>query len=59
LNTGGTISRQKSNVLSFYLLGKLISRTYAATADYPKWFLRIVGRFKYGKKYEEKLLCSH
>jgi len=24
-------------------------------ADYPKWFLGIVGHFKYSKKYEEKL----
>ena len=24
-------------------------------AYYPKWFLHIVGHFKYGKKYEEKL----
>ena len=36
-------------------VGKLIFETYEVMADYPKWFLRIVGRFKYGKKYEEKL----
>ena len=36
-------------------VGKLIFETYEVMADYPRWFLRIVGRFKYGKKYEEKL----
>jgi hypothetical protein len=36
-------------------VGKLIFETYEVMADYPKWFLRIVGCFKYGKKYEEKL----
>ena len=36
-------------------VGKLIFETYEVMADYPKWFLRIVGRFKYGEKYEEKL----
>ena len=36
-------------------VGKLIFETYEVMADYPKWFLRIVGHFKYGKKYEEKL----
>jgi len=35
--------------------GKLIFDTYEVMADYPKWFLSIVGRFKYGKKYEQKL----
>ena len=36
-------------------VGKLIFETYEVMADYPKWFLRIVGRFKYGKKYKKKL----
>ena len=36
-------------------VGTLIFETYKVMADYPKWFLSIVGRFKYGKKYEEKL----
>ncbi len=36
-------------------VGKLIFETYEVMADYPKWFLRIVGHFKYGRKYEEKL----
>ena len=29
-------------------VGKLIFETYEVMADYPRWFLRIVGRFKYG-----------
>jgi hypothetical protein len=36
-------------------VGRLIFETYEVMADYPEWFLRIVGRFKYGKKYENKL----
>jgi len=36
-------------------VGKLIFETYEIMADYPKWFLSIVGRLKYGKKYQEKL----
>ena len=36
-------------------VGTLIFETYKVMADYPRWFLSIVGRFKYGKKYEEKL----
>jgi hypothetical protein len=36
-------------------VGALIFETYKVMADYPKWFLSIVGRFKYGQKYEEKL----
>ena len=36
-------------------VGKLIYETYDVMADYPEWFLRIVGHFKYGGKYEEKL----
>ena len=35
-------------------VGKLIFETYEVMADYPKWFLRFVGHFKYGKKYEDK-----
>lgn len=36
-------------------VGTLIFETYKVMADYPKWFLSIVGGFKYGKNYEEKL----
>lgn len=36
-------------------VGKIIFETYEVMADYPKWFLSIVGHLKYGKKYEEKL----
>lgn len=36
-------------------IGRIIFETYETMADYPKWFLSIVGHFKYGKKYEEKL----
>jgi hypothetical protein len=36
-------------------VGKLIFKTYEAMADYPAWFLRIVGSLKYSKKYEKKL----
>lgn len=35
--------------------GRLIFRTYEVMADYPEWFLKIVGRFKYGPAYQEKL----
>ena len=36
-------------------VGTLIFKTYKMMADYPKWFLSIVGCLKYGKNYEEKL----
>jgi hypothetical protein len=36
-------------------IGKIIFDTYETMADYPKWFLSIVGHVKYGRKYEEKL----
>jgi len=36
-------------------IGRIIFETYETMADYPKWFLSIVGHFKYGRKYEEKL----
>ncbi len=39
-------------------VGPLIFETYQVMADYPQWFLSIVGRFKYGKKYEEKLMAA-
>lgn len=39
-------------------VGTLIFQTYKVMADYPQWFLSIVGRFKYGKKYEEKLKAA-
>ncbi len=36
-------------------IGRIIFETYETMADYPKWFLSIVGHLKYGKKYEENL----
>ena len=36
-------------------IGKIIYDTYETMADYPKWFLSIVGHLKYGRKYEDKL----
>jgi hypothetical protein len=36
-------------------VGRLIYETYEVMADYPRWFLNLVGRFKYGRKYVEKL----
>ena len=36
-------------------IGRIIFETYETMTDYPRWFLSIVGHFKYGKKYEEKL----
>ena len=36
-------------------IGKIIFDTYETMADYPKWFLHIVGNLKYGRKYEDKL----
>lgn len=39
-------------------VGTLIFETYQVMADYPQWFLGLVGRFKYGKKYEKKLKAA-
>lgn len=39
-------------------VGEVIFETYEVMADYPGWFLGIVGHFKYGKKYEEKLRAA-
>lgn len=36
-------------------VGKTIYRTYETMADYPKWFLNVVGRLKYGKSYVSHL----
>ena len=36
-------------------IGRIIFETYETMADYPKWFLNIVGFLKYNKKYEDKL----
>lgn len=33
-------------------IGRIIFETYETMADYPKWFLSIVGHFKYCKKFE-------
>ena len=38
--------------------GALIFETYNVMADYPQWLLGLVGRFKYGKKYEKKLQAA-
>ncbi len=35
--------------------GKVIFDTFQSIADYPKWFLRIVGSFKYNEKYVTRL----
>jgi hypothetical protein len=36
-------------------IGKIIYDTYETMADYPKWFLSIVGHLKYGRRYKDKL----
>jgi len=36
-------------------IGEMIYKTYEDMADYPKWFLRIVGKLKYGKSYTSRL----
>jgi hypothetical protein len=36
-------------------VGKVIYDTFQAMADYPKWFLRLVGRLKYNEKYLGRL----
>ena len=36
-------------------IGEVIYKTYEDMADYPKWFLRIVGRLKYGGSYTSRL----
>lgn len=36
-------------------VGEVIYRTYEAMADYPKWFLNMVGTLKYGKRYVARL----
>jgi len=36
-------------------IGKIIFDTYEIMANYPKWFLRIVGSLKYGRQYEDRL----
>jgi len=36
-------------------IGEIIYRTYETMADYPKWFLKVVGRLKYGKGYVLRL----
>jgi len=35
--------------------GEIIYRTYEIMADYPKWFLNLVGSLKYGKGYVSRL----
>jgi hypothetical protein len=39
-------------------VGTFIFETYKVMADYPPWFLSIVGRFKYGQKYGKKLKAA-
>jgi hypothetical protein len=36
-------------------VGKAVFDTFQAMADYPRWFLRLVGSFKYNKKYVDRL----
>jgi hypothetical protein len=36
-------------------IGDVIYKTYEDMADYPKWFLRMVGRLKYGESYTSRL----
>ena len=36
-------------------VGRVIYETYEAMADHPKWLLRLVGRFRYGKGYVRTL----
>jgi hypothetical protein len=36
-------------------VGRLVFNTYEVMADYPGWFLKIVGHFKYGRSYQDKL----
>jgi hypothetical protein len=35
--------------------GEIIYRTYETMADYPKWFLKMVGKIKYGSGYVDRL----
>lgn len=35
--------------------GEIIYRTYESMADYPRWFLGLVGRLKYGEGYISRL----
>ncbi len=36
-------------------IGRFIYETYEVMADYPKWFLRVIGKLKYGKRYVSRL----
>ena len=45
----------KNSGLSLEDIGIIVYKTYEVMADHPKWILRIVGHFKYGQKYLEKL----
>jgi hypothetical protein len=36
-------------------VGKIIYDTFQTMADYPKWFLRVVGSLKYNEKYVSRL----
>lgn len=36
-------------------VGRVIYDTFVAMADYPKWLIRLVGRFKYNQAYVNKL----
>jgi hypothetical protein len=35
-------------------VGKVIFDTFQAMADYPRWFLRLVGAFRYNKRYVDR-----
>jgi hypothetical protein len=45
----------KQAAYSIEQAGEIIYRTYESMADYPKWFLGLVGRLKYGKGYISRL----
>jgi hypothetical protein len=45
----------KPLVHSIEQIGRLIYETYEVMADYPKWFLRVIGKLKYGKRYVSRL----
>jgi hypothetical protein len=38
--------------------GEIIFRTYEVMADYPQWFLNVVGKLKYGKSYVSRLRAA-
>lgn len=45
----------KAEGLTVEEVGEVIYDTFKVMADYPKWLLRLVGRFKYNEKYVSQL----